>query len=107
MASVSVARTPSFPSSPALPVPNRLASSRSIGSQVRHVPAIDPKEHLGGGMTELPGDPFGRLAGRKPQRRRGVAHLVRAPALQTQMAQKRKPDTVGEVLVVDRLAFAV
>jgi hypothetical protein len=59
-------------------------------------------------MTELPGDPFGRLAGRKPQRRRGVAHLVRAPAaLQTQMAQKRKPDTVGEVLVVDRLAFAV
>lgn len=33
--------------------------------------------------------------------------LVRPPDLETEMPQQRLPDAVGDVLVVERLAFAV
>jgi hypothetical protein len=43
-------------------------------------------------MPELARNPFRALPRRKPQRRSGVAHLVRAPDRQAQVPQKWAPD---------------
>ena len=58
-------------------------------------------------MTELPGDPLRVLAGREPERRCRVAHLVWPSQSQPEVPQQRVPDPFDEVLVVDRIALAV
>jgi hypothetical protein len=63
-----------------------------LPGQVWHKAGVDAEQHLRVGMPELARNPFRALPRRKPQRRSGVAHLVRAPDRQAQVPQKWAPD---------------
>ena len=71
---------------------------------VRHEPRVGLEQHLGRGVTELSGDPFGVFAGSEPQGRRRVAHLVGAAKREIQVPEEGIPDSLGEVVELDRLA---
>src|SRR5690554_4778940 len=58
-------------------------------------------------FTQKFGHALRRLTRGQPQRRCGMATLVRSALLEPQMTQQRVPDPVGDVLVVERLAEPV
>ncbi len=75
--------------------------------QVGDVAAVDLEQHLGGGVSHLPGDPFGVLAGGQPEGGGRMPGLVRAPGRGAEIAQQRVPHALGDVVVIQRLALAV
>lgn len=85
------------------PFEGRAVASGKVGD----VAAVYPEEHLGGGMPQLPGDPFGCFAAGQPQGGGRVPTLIGATVRESEMAQQRFPDAIGHVLVVEGLAFAI
>ena len=58
-----------------------------LASEVGDVTAVHPKQHFGGGVAELPRNPFGAFTARQPQGGGSVAALIGTAFLQAKKSQ--------------------